>query len=398
MQQAKLLLLLKQEHQALQILDQIDAFAPNELATDLLRAEAFASLGLFDHALAILDPLKKDSNGPELSDIYLTIALIHEYQEDYECMFYALHTALEEDPGNTEALRKMWYCMEVSKKYEESILLHLAVIDEAPYTDLAWYNLAHAYAYLGQYEEAVDAFEFAFVINPSFEFAYRDCAEICFETKRFEKALDYYKDVLDKFEADQDLYLRIGQCYQHLGQLSMAKYFLNTALQLDPLNDEVFFHLGECHALENKWEEAIAAYKAAIHIEDKREEYFSGLAEVYYQQGKWEKAQRAFEKATEIAPESTQYWIQYACFLMETGQHVQALEVLEEAELYAVGMELTYCRVACLFAMGHRQEALVQLSNALGEDFFMHDSLFSLLPHLELDQEVKAVIAAFQPF
>ena len=42
-------------------------------------------------------------------------------------------------------------------------------------------------------------------------------------------------------------------------------------------------------------------------------------------------------------------------------------------------------------------EMCLALEDALCEDFDGHDSLFNLLPVLENDREVKAVISIFQP-
>ncbi|MCB0642108.1 MAG: tetratricopeptide repeat protein, partial [Phaeodactylibacter sp.] len=398
LQKAHLLISLQEEEQALNLLDELQMLDPNEISIPLLQAEALSSMELFDDALLLLKNLQATASQDLLSDIYLTEALVHEQQEAYEQMFFALKAALLENPRNAEALKKMWFCVELSKKYKESIPFHLAIIDEHPYSDLAWYNLAHAYAYEGQYEEAIDAYEFAFVINPLFEFAYRDCAEICFEIQAYEKALNYYKEVLSKFEPDQDLLLQIGQCYFQLGRYAKAKAFYKQALRFDPDYDEVYYHLGECYVMEEQIDKAILAYNSAIQLENSREEYYAALGEAYYQVGKPEEALTCFEKATEIAPETTQYWIQYACFLLETGNFPLAYEVLEEAEMYAVGVEITYCQIATLFAMGRRQEALATLSTALDEDYFMHSSLFTLMPELEADLEIQAVIAAFQPY
>ena len=97
------------------------------------------------------------------------------------------------------------------------------------------------------------------MINKEFEFAYRDCAEMCFETRKYHKALQCYQEVLDLFDPDQDIFLRVGQCYQHLGNYAIAKNFYENAVRLDPMNDEVYFHLGECFAHEGSWKKAIRA-------------------------------------------------------------------------------------------------------------------------------------------
>ena len=385
------------EELAMGTLDKAEALAPDEFDIHILRVEALISLELYEDAHSLLNHLKHTPNTADLSKVFFSEGLLYESLEQYDQMFYSLRAAVQEDPNNVEALERMWICVELSKMYRESIILHEEILDQDPYSYQAWYNLGHAYAYFGRYEAAIEAYEFAFVINEKFEFAYRDCAEICYELRKYRQALKCYSEVLNHFEADQDLFLRIGQCYQHLGNLAFAKSFFEKAARLDSMNDEVFFHLGECYALEYDFKIAIQFYQKAIRIEDRREEYYAAMADAHWQLNQPELAEPLFQKATEVAPETTEYWIQHASFLMRTEQYDAAIDVLLEAEDYAVGTELLYCRIACLFAKGYRQEALYLLGDALDENYGLHRQLFDLMPRLEEDTQVLAMIAAFQP-
>jgi hypothetical protein len=82
---------------------------------------------------------------------------------------------------------------------------------------------------------------------------------------------------------------------------------------------------------------------------------------------------------------------------MQTHRLEEALRVLDEAEEYSFSPSFLYHRSAFLFKLGRKREALLTLEDALCEDFDSHDSLFNLLPMLEDDREVKAVISIFQP-
>ncbi len=381
--------------QALYTLDQANAIAPAELEVTLLRAEAMTYNGQGEEALALLQQLKPDVNKEALSEIYMVEALIHEYQENFELMFFALRACLRENPRNDVALERLWLSVELSRNYEASIKLHEEIIDQHPYSSLAWYNLGHAHSYLGNYAEAIDAYEFAFVIDEKFEFAYRDCADLCFETKQYDKALKYYHELQDHFDPDGDLLLRIGQCHQQNGNHAKALSFYRQANRLDPLNDEVYFHLGQCYAHAERWKEALRYFHKAVQIEDRQEEYYEALAVTYYELKEYEKALPCFQRANEIAPENSLFWINHAAFLWETGRGEAALELLEEATEYAVDGELAFARIACLFYLGRRQEAAYWLVDALEEDYAAHSILFQLVPELENDPLITSTIADF---
>lgn len=395
---AGLLLANEQEEHAMMALDEAEVLSPGDLVIALLRSEAFTSLGLFDEAIDLLDGLKEGVSSEELSNIYVGESLVFEAMDEHERMFFSLKAALLENPKSKDALERMWICVELSKRYRESIKLHERILDEDPFSYLAWYNLGAAYAYFCDYAAAIEAYEYAFLINEKFEFAYRDCAEICFELRNYQKALVCYQDSLMHFDADDDIFLRIGQCYQNLGNNVIAKTFYQKASQLDPYNDECWFHMAECYAIEEQWHKAIGFYKTAIKYNDRREEYLSGLADAYYQIGNYKKAEPLFRAATETAPEQSTYWLKYGFFLMEMEQYETAADLFDEAEINAVDTAFLYCKSVCLFRMGQRKEALYLLGDALEENYEMHDSLFDLMPGLINDTEIQAIIAAYQPY
>lgn len=100
--------------------------------------------------------------------------------EEYEGMYQALRSALEWRPGHPEALEERFgIAVEITRKYKESIVFHQALVDDHPYTALAWFNLGQALAYEAAYEDALEALEYAFLIDPAFEMAYREYIELC---------------------------------------------------------------------------------------------------------------------------------------------------------------------------------------------------------------------------
>ncbi|MEM9991095.1 MAG: tetratricopeptide repeat protein, partial [Bacteroidota bacterium] len=290
LRKAALLIQLQEAEKALDVLEYATVLSPNSANIQLLRAEALIALEEHPEALLILEELRTHADTDKLSQVYVTEALLYEKLELYDRMFYSLEAALSENPSNQQALEKLWLCVELSKKYKESIRLHERILDDNPYAHIAWYNLAHSYSYFGRYTEAIEAYEYAYLIDERFEFAYRDCAELCFETKAYQQALDCYEDLLEHFPPDGDIYLRMGQCQQHFGNLQKARNYYVQAILLDPLNDEVFFHIGQCYAATQQWKKAIRFYEKATTIEDGREEYFAGLAEAYQQVGQHEQA------------------------------------------------------------------------------------------------------------
>ncbi len=395
LKKAELLLDQGLSDESLQMLDRASALAPGEPEVELLRAEVFIDLSAFDSARDILDELKPGASGTLLSHILTVEGIMYEAQGLYEQMYYVLDTALREDPSNTDAIEYLWVSLEACKKYREGLEILEHVLDYDPYISQAWFYLGHIRAYFVDYDEAINCYEYAFLSDPRFEAAYRECAELCLENKLFHKALGIYEEVFELFEPDSDLLLRLGQCHQALGRVKVARSFYMQVLTHDPLDDEVLFHIGLCHALEGQWNKAIRYYKRAIQIEEGREEFYDALAFAYQQVGKIDVARAYYEQAVATAPEQGLYWAHFACFLLETGQGMEAIDLLDEAEDIATGHELTYCRIGCLFQLGRRQEGLYRLGEALTEYYEQHQTLFDMMPGLANDSDITSMISAY---
>lgn len=382
---------------ALDILEQALSFAPADFELTLLRAEAFIYLNREEEALASLAPVKLEVQNKELCDVYIVEALAYEYLDDFKHMFYALKAALHANPKSIAVFSKIGLSMDAARKHEEASVLFRWVIDQYPYSSLAWYYLGHAQAYLAHNEEAIEAYEYAFLTDAHFEDAYFNCADLCFEMHHFERALDIYKEIGNRFGTDSDLLERIGRCYHHQSLHETARKYLEQAARLDPHNDEVFYHLGECYAAQEKWAKAAEFFRKAIRMDAEREEYYLALSETAFELGRFDVAENAYRMALELAPDNIQAWLNFAWFLLEMMRAQEALSILEEANELLIDTELNYSYIACLFAANKRQEAIQKLTIALNEDYMGYSWLFEWVPRLRSDKEVNAIIALYAP-
>lgn len=395
LRKAELLIDAGKEKAALQTLDQTESFAPGQLDIVLLKAEALTYMDQGSEALELLWEAVPIADKSELGNLYLVESLVYEFNQDYEKMFNVLKHAALLDPKNDEILERIWVAVELSRKYKQSITLHKKVINKHPYSYMAWYNLGHAYAYLGNYKDAIEAYEYAFIINEKFEPALRDCADLCFETGYFKKAIKYYLELFNDAEVDSDLFQRVGECYQQLGNFHTAAQYFRKAINRDPLNDEGYYHLGECYAYHSRWKEATRYYEKALEIEDQREEYFSALGVAKSELGEYELAEDMFRRSVEIAPEEGKYWLEYASFLIGYDRAEDALSLLVVAEITADTAQMQFAQVACLFNLGRRKEACRMLWHVMEEGGEHYNIMFDLLPELEHDVEIHTILSSY---
>jgi tetratricopeptide (TPR) repeat protein len=393
---ARLLIIIEQHQEAIEVLDYAEVISPFENDIQLYRVRALTGIGMTKEAKEILDGMSQFVGKTEVADIYLAESYIYEKEKDFSKMYDVLKDALVIDPNHPECLERIWISVELSRRYFESISLHKNLVDKKPYNALAWYNLGQSYASVGEYEKAIEAIEYAFIINKDMEIAYIECAELCSLIKKHDKALSIYEEANSYFGPDSELLVCISICQIELNNFLSAKASLFTALSLDPYNEEIYFYLGECYVKEKNWHSAINAYSKAISIEDGREEFHGSIAMTYIQLGRYDKAIEHLTMACSIAPEDPKYWFQYACLLIKSKKYNEAIELLDEAEEESFDPTLLYARAACLNFLGEKKEALKILDEVLLDSFELHNSLFEIDPQLKFDKEILSIINYYE--
>lgn len=393
---AELLLVKNRIEIAMSFLDRAELLAPGEISIKILKIEVMINQGCYNKALVMITDLEEDINGSLASELFFLKAHVYEAKRKYVKMFQALRASVKENPKNDEALKKLWLGVELSGCFEESVTLHNAVIDDNPYSAIAWYNLGHAYLKLEAYCEAEEAFEYAFLNDENFEEAYRDCAEVRVRMKDYERALDCYEEMLMLFKPDAALFINIGYCYEQMGKLDLALVCYEKSFKYSHLNDWAYFRKGYCLLQRGEITKAIQCLEEANSIQRNKVLYMNVLAEAYFKNGEEEKADDLYYKATGAAPDLCTYWISYACFLMKKGKGEEAIDLMKEAEIYATGPNLLYCRVACFFFAGKRKEGFEALDAALRKNYKLHYRLFELSPSLKEDSDVLIAISTFK--
>ncbi|MCH2083760.1 MAG: tetratricopeptide repeat protein [Saprospiraceae bacterium] len=394
---AEALIALRKFSEAEEVLSKAKNLAPSETEIQMLEAQILMEQHRLQDASVLIEELKQKDLFQHQSELLLLEAQLYQRQEQYEGMFYLLSYALREDPNHQDLLDRFGICIEITKRYKESVVIHQEILDRDPYAYMAWYNLGNAQAYLGNYPEAIDAYEFAFAIQEDFKIAIKSCADLCFELQLFHKSKKYYHELLDLQHSDADTFLRLGQNYLYLEDYATARTFLTKAIQFDFQNDEAYYNIGQTYFAEENWKAAIKYFEKAIYIEDSQEDYFLSLALALGELDQIEEAEEQFLTALEIAPEHNGIWIEYALFLLHQSRGEDAGELLEGALEFAEDSSLLYCRVACFFAMGNRQAGFYWLSDALEEDFENYPLLFHYLPELQNDGTILGLISSYLP-
>ncbi len=370
-------------------------YEPNNVDIFLTESEIFHQAEDYRAALQCLDTALLFADSGDWEDIYLLEASIYESMENYEAAFESLIKVLQQNPFNEMAFSRLWLCMELGETYEEGIAVHLEIIDRAPYSYWAWYNLGHAYLQLGLYEKAFEAYDYAIVINEDFEFAYRDVIQTLFRLENYQLARRYVQDYREHFEVDADVLLWEGECLEYSGDLEAARATYLQALKYDSIEGHLYYRIGVTYSKQNQWKQALRTFEQALMHNKENEEYHIAMAEVYNQLDEVEMAHSYFNKAILLAPEETITWMSYLEFLIDEEAFSSAFEVIADARKYGYHRLFDLAEVAVLLLSGQRQEGMLQMIQFLEEGSSDFYKIFDIAPELKDDTELLLLIRDF---
>ncbi len=391
LRRAELLLQNGQMDEARRLLEKAATVFPDEYRAGLARAEAFCYHGKPAPALELLrDIRQRPEPKPRASDEIMS------HFKEISQKFRHLKDVLLREPNNEEALTELWLCVELSGKFTQSVALHERLIDIFPYNSRAWFNLGSAWENLGMTADALEGYEYSYLIDPDYRDGYEAFGKLAFETGQYKLAIRAYQEMTQRLGQDSETLVLMGKCHDALGNQTSARRLFHRATVLDDTCSEAFFLLGECAVREGQLQKAVEHFAQAIFWDDENADYHLALAEVFAATGKPKKAVGHFEKSLVQCCGIPKYWMRYATFFAQAGLWKKAFLVLEDGLLNSYGPEIAFSHAAALFQIGRRTEAFGQLEATLESDFENHEAVFRFSPELFLDAEIRACVARYQ--
>lgn len=384
--------------EALDYLDRAEMLDAQDINIYLIRADIFLWLGRHTEALEVIETALLIGSEPEdKTELYLEMADVYEDLEKYWEVIDALKKAIECNPNSEEALNRMWFCTELTEKYNDSIEFHEALIEKYPYNLLAWFNLGHAHAGLKKYDDALEAFGYAIAIDENFEPAYICTADVLYMAGNYNESLRFYLDAIKLSKPNKELYLKTAECFEKLGELGKSRSYLRKAIAVDPYYDEAFYRIGETYRLEEKWPKAISSFERAVKLSKDNVDYLTALADAYISIDEGQKALDLFIHIFNIDPKSKQNWVNLATAYFNMEDFRKAFQILTEAEQkYDDCADILYIKAVFYYQAGNKNEALLNLEKGLLLSYDEHYIIFEMDENLRNDEVVMQIIDQYQ--
>ncbi len=394
---ADLLIVAKKYSEALSCLEQAEILDGSNINLYILKTDAYLALDQQQKAASVLEEALVHFDGEDKIELLFELADVYDDYEDFDKVFDCLSMILEMDPNNEEALYKICFWTDFTGRNEEGIRLHQKIIEEYPYNELAWFNLAAAYQGLKLYEKAIDAYQYAVAIDEKFDFAWRNMGDAFLRLRKYKDAIEVLQKVLELARPEDVIYEAIGHCYDKLKNYAQARFHYRKATHLNPEDSQLFYKIACTYMNEGIWDSAIKNLQAALRIHRMQPEYNLALGQCYMETGKVEEAIQYLGNVVRIRPKKINGWVELLKCLYQVNCWEEGLEYSDHAFEMTNGKPVfIFYKVAFLFALGKSKDALLHLEIAMDASPRLIKKLMELNPSILQNQLVVDIVARYK--
>jgi tetratricopeptide (TPR) repeat protein len=320
----------------------------------------------------------------------VNILLAQEYLElaNYRKAAEYFKQVLLDDYDDGSALFSLSFCYDMLGKNNELIVFLKKFIDDNPYSEIAWHQLGLVYQKDKQYEKAIEAFDFACLIDEFFSASHYEKARAYELLGRYDKAIDIYNDLLEIEDFNAYAYLRIGMAYREMGKNAQAKRYFDKANREDPDMEDILLNIVNLHEEEEEWREAVYFVRKLTKLSNTPGFLFYS-ALIHHKAGLIDEAIEILMdlfKRDDCAPE---VHLMYSDLMFELERFTDGIDVLYLGiESFPDNAEI-YLRLGIvLFQLNDIDQSHIFLKRAIDLDRPMVDEFMDTFPDIKNDPNI----------
>ena len=363
---ADIMISLGKYQEALLLLENNPLLDKDDLAIYLIKTEVYLALEMPIKAAQLLEDAVRQLDGDDRISLLMDLTDVFDDYEAFDKLFDCLKLVLELEPNHEEALYKICFWTDFTGRNEESIRLHLAIIEDFPYNELAWFNLASAYQGIKLYEKCIDAYKFVVAINEKFDYAYRNMADAFIRLRKFKDAIEALETVLHLSRPEDVIYEALGHCYEQLKKYTPARQYYRKASNLNTSDVQLYYKVAKTYMKESNWLQAIKFIEQALSKSKYNPTFNLAMGECKMHLKNFNEAAYHFKLVLKYKPKMIAGWEALIKCLYANKEYLEAEALINIADDKLGKKPLfQYYRSAILFAKGKSKEALLQLEEAI---------------------------------
>lgn len=394
---ADLLLASRKYREALDVLEVATLYDSSDLNLYILKTDAYLALDQQAQAVALLESALQLFEGTERLDLLFELADVYDDYEEFDKVFDCLKLILEDEPNNEEALYKICFWTDFTGRNEESIRLHQKIIEEFPFSELAWFNLAAAYQGLKLYEKSIDAYQYAVAIDEKFDYAYRNMGDAYLRLRKYKEAIEVLEKVLELTRPEDVIYEAIGHCYHRMNNYAQARFHYKKAVHLNPDDSKLHYKIAVTYMLEEQWQSAVKQLDNAMRIHRSIPEYNLAMGECKMNLGQFKDAIQFFGTVVRNKPRGVAGWEALIRCLLKAAYYEEAIDQCLAALKATDGKPIFhFYHSSVLFSIGKSKEALLKLEQAMDKAPRLLKKFIELNPAILQNNQVVDIVARYK--
>lgn len=245
---------------------------------------------------------------------------------------------IETDPYNFAALPVHLAALFELKANNALFLLSHDLADTHPEEPCTWLAVGTYYLSINRIPEARSYFSKASVMDPHFGPAWIGFAHTFAAEGEHDQAISAYSTAARLFQGTHLPQLFLGMQNLSLGNLSLAKEYLQTAYSMCENDPLVLNEMGVAYYQENAWEEAIRTFELALSIAQDIDaaptswlDTRTNLAHAYRRSNRYNEALNEFEEVLRLGGKDASTFTAKGLVLLDMEEYYEATVALHQA-------------------------------------------------------------------
>ena len=148
------------------------------------------------------------------SELFYQIGIEYLFIENFSKSSYYFKKSLNYDYLDHSAIYNILYCYEMIRDTKGLIIFLKEYLSRNPYSEIGWHNLGKSYVKIKMYNEAIAAFDYAIFSDDSFTSPYIDKGKLLEKMKKYDEAIDNYKEIISINPNSSYALFRIAFCFE----------------------------------------------------------------------------------------------------------------------------------------------------------------------------------------
>ncbi len=305
---------------------------PEMVEAKVYLIEYYMQIYEYKKAVEILLEIEKaeDSAIPK-KEIYKTAGYLFTLMKDYKNAKNYLEKSLEIAKDDPSIYSYLSYVYKESGDPANSLKIAEEGLKISPSQKSLLLNKIYAISSDGRTDEALDLIREGFKKTNDLDFLFAGLA-IFIEKKDLKRGAEYIEKVLKKLPENEELYLRIGDFYEKMGNFGKAERALKKAISINPSFGNALNYLAYSWAVREKnLKKALTFARRALSIDPGNPDYLDTIGWIYFKLGQIKESKKFLEKAFSKKPWEPEI-VEHIGFLrIKEGKIEEGIAMLEKS-------------------------------------------------------------------